>query len=477
MPQAPLFDFASLLRALSPPAGTPTFGEGRRYADIGTQQGAPPLYQGVPVGAPSSPGGVPWATGAVPISYQSTLPPPAPPPPPYDPYAGYIAPPPPGEATGPGAGPGVEGPGTPGDTSMSGRQTLANAMSGTRVGVGPVGFNIPTTPEQALFTGARLAMSQAPVVGPLFSALFSAMGYHNAAQLANQTAAAFGQMSANPAVQAQRAGERSISGGTPDSEAPSVVSDPDVATGLGLAGLLSSEDLSPPAVPVALTEVAPPEAPTAPAPQANLTAQGGLTSPAGGLSNIDNPGAVASQAAGQNVVEGPPGGTPGTGVGAPGAPGSVSAGLTAGEVGVAGTAPGDSGDGGGGGAGGCFLATFALPTLPTRERERAKVFFRDFHRLYMRSNPSNGPALFQRYQVVARRIIEAIKAKGPDVERREQKYIYEKLIKPTGAHVEKKEIPEAVRNLTGVVTTLANRYNVPLPARSTSQVPSGRPKR
>lgn len=455
----------ALFQALGSLPQTPApSGSARVMSNVGrgpSLEGSTPLFNGVPL------------SGRVPVDFG--LPLPVVPPITYDPYQGYVGSPGGVDATG-GAGPGVEGPGTPGDTSIGGRQTLADAMSGARVGVGPVGINVPTTLDQGIFSGARLAFGAVPIVGPLFSALLSLAGRQNASALAGQTAAAFGQQSANPAFQAQRAGERS---GSSDPTQGVDLNNPDISTGLGLMGLLSSSDI--PSVPVSttITEPGTPSV-TAPTGQVGLTAQGGLIGGVGGapggMANVANPntGPVS------NVVEAAPTGSPGgsTGVAGPSSgTGSVSAGLTAGEVGIAGQGlsndgiSGDTGDGGGGGGGagggGCFLATFGMEALNVRERQRAQRFFGDFHRLYMRSNPDTGPQLFRKYQVIARQIIAKIKA--AKTEKAEQKFIYTKLIKPTGSFIEKKEVPEAVRNLTSVVTTLAKKYNVPIPTRATSE--------
>jgi hypothetical protein len=132
--------------------------------------------------------------------------------------------------------------------------------------------------------------------------------------------------------------------------------------------------------------------------------------------------------------------------------------------GIAGGNAGEGGSGGGGaGGGGCFLANFAMEALPPNEQRNAKRFFNDFHRLFVRAYPNNGVQLFKTYQVVARKIINAISQAG--TEREEQAYIYNKLIKPTGQMIEKKELPSAIRNLQGVVITLADKYKIALPAK------------
>lgn len=256
-------------------------------------------------------------------------------------------------------------------------------------------------------------------------------------------------------VAAQRSGERSLTG-------------PTLATSLTRSGGDEPEEPGIPSdepatvdEPPAIT--APAAAPTGPVGQVGLTAQGGLIGgvggPPGGMASVSNPNTGPQS----NVVEGAPGSATGTGVGVAGAPG-ISAGLSsAGEVGVAGQgAPGDGGAGDGGG-GGCFLASFAMESLPATEQRTARRFFNDFHRMFIQSYPGNGAQLFRTYQVVARRIIDAIRKRG--TEKVEQQFIYNKLIKPTGKYIEKRELKGAISNLQSIVTTLAKKYNVPLPAK------------
>jgi hypothetical protein len=119
-----------------------------------------------------------------------------------------------------------------------------------------------------------------------------------------------------------------------------------------------------------------------------------------------------------------------------------------------------------------------MEALDDKERQRSKAFFNDFYKLYMRDKPPGGEQLFKKYQMVAKQIIGRIKEEGTEGE--EQAYIQKTLIKPTGDFIERKEVPEAVRNLKKVVTTLASRYGVPIPADTTvpdargAQVSSGR---
>lgn len=258
-------------------------------------------------------------------------------------------------------------------------------------------------------------------------------------------------------VAAQRSGERSLTGPTLSTSLTRSGSDEPEDPGIPSDEPATVDE--PPAISEGIT------APTAPTGQIGLTAQGGLIGgvggPPGGMASVSN----SNTGPQSNVVEGPPGASPGTDVGAPGSVGIGSGLSSTGEVGVAGQGgPSDGGGAGdGGGGGGCFLASFAMEALPDNERQTARRFFTDFHRLFLRSYPGNGVQLFRTYQVVARKIIDAIRARGTD--KVEQKFIYDKLIKPTGRYIEKRELKGAISNLQSIVTTLAKKYDVPLPAK------------
>lgn len=333
------------------------------------------------------------------------------------------------------AGTGTTG---PGDTSVAGMLALDNALNppaSQNIGVGPFSFSFPRSTDQAALAISKGLVSATPVSFPLGALYSLALHGVNVANRANINAA-----------------PRAFSGGADDPTTD--LSDLDLSVNPDIGLVPSSVAANNPGVPGGASSVA-----SNPG-QVGLTAAGGLIGgvggPPGGMANVDNNATVNTT----NVVEGPPGGAAGVGAAGPSSSGSVSAGLTAGEVGVAGSGAGSGGDAGGGP---CFLASFGMEALAPEERRIAKRFFQDFLRLFLKENP-NGKELFAKYQAVAKRIIEKIRMAGPETEKKEQAFIYKRLIKPTGIHIEQKEVDQAVRNLQSVVTTLARRYDVPLPA-------------
>lgn len=341
-----------------------------------------------------------------------------------------------GQSFSEGAISGLTGLGTMGNIGKQGL-TIGLGLGSTALGL-PVSVGAPLSGALALESGLKAFTTAFPNLSVQMGLLSGVRG------------------NTNPAIAAQRAGERSISGGTADDTTSVNLNDPDIAAALSVPGPLSETALQ--EIQSTISSSAAP----APTGQVGLTAQGGLIGgvggPPGGMASVSNPNTGPQS----NVVESAPGSvSSGVGVAGPGA-GSVSAGLTGGEVGVAGQ--GGPGDGGGdGGGGGCFLASFAMEALPHEQRKTARRFFRDFYNLFIRAYPDNGLQLFRRYQVIAKKIITAIRAAG--AERIEQRYIYNKLIKPTGRYIEQRELQGAIRNLQSVVITLAKKYDVPLPAR------------
>jgi hypothetical protein len=100
--------------------------------------------------------------------------------------------------------------------------------------------------------------------------------------------------------------------------------------------------------------------------------------------------------------------------------------------------------------------------LKPKDAAQSKKFFREFYNGFMRLQGTSGRRLFSLYQVAAKRIMDAAERRGPRETRAVQQEIYDRLVKPTGASVEKHEIAGAVKNLVEVVSDLAVRYNVPL---------------
>src|SRR3990167_2216144 len=132
------------------------------------------------------------------------------------------------------------------------------------------------------------------------------------------------------------------------------------------------------------------------------------------------------------------------------------------RVGVQGAEAG----GGGGGGGGCFLASWALTGLKPKDAATARTAFQSFYRQWMKANPTHGKKAFVVYQRLAQHIIQRARQAG--AERSTQEYVYRHFVQPTGAFISRDELPPAVQNLTRVVRTLAQQFQIPLPPRFVS---------